>query len=157
MNALGTTVEEVTAGAFKKGFLIQAVAVGVSVGLSVGIAKVMFDIPMEFLIIPPYLLLIVLTLLSDEKYVNIGWDSAGVTTGPITVPLVLAMGLAIGGAVGVADGFGMLAMASIGPILSVLMVGIYVSKFGKVEEAASLWIPLDDDDDDDELPAVAEA
>ena len=141
LNALGTTVEAVT--------------VGLSVGLSVGIAKVMFDIPMEVLIIPPYLLLIVLTLISDEKYVNIGWDSAGVTTGPITVPLVLAMGLAIGGAVGVADGFGMLAMASIGPILSALLVGIYVSRFGKVEEAATLWLPLDDEDE--ELPAVVEA
>lgn len=65
------------------------------------------------------------------------------------------MGLAIGGAVGAADGFGMLAMASIGPILSVLLVGIYVSRFGKVEEAPSLWMPLDDEEE--ELPAVAEA
>ncbi len=151
LNALGMTVEEVTAGAFKKGLLIQAVAVGVSVGLSAGMAKVMFDLPMAFILIPPYLLLIVLTLISDEKYVNIGWDSAGVTTGPITVPLVLAMGLGIGTAVGVPDGFGMLAMASIGPILSVLIMGIYVSRFSSAEEAPKLWIPLDDDDPEFDL------
>ena len=108
-------------------------------------AKVMFDLPMTFILVPPYILLIGLTLISDEKYVNIGWDSAGVTTGPITVPLVLAMGLGIGAAVGVPDGFGMLAMASIGPILSVLIMGLYVSRFRPVEEAPRLWIPLDDD------------
>ena len=67
LNALGTTVEEVTAGAFKKGFLIQAVAVGVAMGLTTGIAKVMFEIPMYWLLIPTYLILIVITLLSDEK------------------------------------------------------------------------------------------
>ena len=145
LNALGMTVEEVTAGAFKKALLIQAVAFGVGLGLAVGIAKVMFDLPMVYLIIPPYLVLIGITLISDEKYVNIGWDSAGVTTGPITVPLVLAMGLGIGGAVGVPDGFGMLAMASIGPILSVLLMGLYIAKFGKVGEAPKLWIPLEEE------------
>ena len=68
----------------------------------------------------------VLTFLSSEEFVNIAWDSAGVTTGPITVPLVLAMGLGIGNAVQVVDGFGMLSMASIGPILSVLATGLWL-------------------------------
>jgi hypothetical protein len=52
--------------------------------------------------------------------VNIGWDSAGVTTGPVTVPLVLAMGLGFGGAVNAVEGFGILAAASIAPICAVL-------------------------------------
>ncbi|MEO1575568.1 MAG: DUF1538 family protein, partial [Pseudomonadota bacterium] len=57
------------------------------------------------------------------------WDSAGVTTGPITVPLVLAMGLGIGANVpGVSDGFGILALASVGPILTVLTVGLYTQR-----------------------------
>ena len=60
---------------------------------------------------------------------NFGWDSAGVTTGPITVPLVLAMGLGIGSNVpGVIDGFGVLALASVGPIITVLLVGRVVSR-----------------------------
>ena len=75
---------------------------------------------------PTYLLAVVLTLLSSEEFVNIAWDSAGVTTGPITVPLVLAMGLGVGDAVQVVDGFGMLSMASIGPILAVLTTGLWV-------------------------------
>jgi hypothetical protein len=67
-----------------------------------------------------------LTAFSSEEFVNIGWDSAGVTTGPVTVPLVLAMGLGFGKAVGAVEGFGILAAASIAPICSVLALGVYV-------------------------------
>ena len=57
------------------------------------------------------------------------------TTGPITVPLVLAMGLGVGASIpGVTDGFGVLALASVGPIISVLTVGLIVSKNGGGEE-----------------------
>ena len=54
------------------------------------------------------------------------WDSAGVTTGPVTVPLVLAMGLGLGNAVSATEGFGILSMASICPILAVLLMGLYI-------------------------------
>ena len=54
------------------------------------------------------------------------WDSAGVTTGPVTVPLVLAMGLGLGNAVSAVEGFGILSMASIGPIIAVLSTGLYI-------------------------------
>ncbi len=56
---------------------------------------------------------------------NVAWDSAGVTTGPITVPLVLAMGLGIGGAMNAVEGFGILCLASIGPIISVMVMGLW--------------------------------
>jgi hypothetical protein len=126
LNALSQTVEDVTAGAFKKWLLAQAVAVGVGLGLAIGLAQIVFDWPITYLVIPGYVLLAGVTLLSNETYVNVGWDSAGVTTGEITVPLVLAMGLGVGGAVGVPDGFGMLTMASIGPILTVLLLGLVI-------------------------------
>jgi len=75
--------------------------------------------------VPSYLLAIVLTVFSSEEFVNVAWDSAGVTTGPITVPLVLAMGLGIGSAMNAVEGFGILCMASIGPILSVMITGLW--------------------------------
>jgi hypothetical protein len=81
------------------------------------------------LLIPPYVLLLVLTVISSDEFVNFAWDSAGVTTGPITVPLVLAMGLGIGATIpGVRDGFGILALASVGPIITVLTVGLVVKR-----------------------------
>ena len=95
--------------------------------------KIAYDLPLAYLLVPPYLVLLVLTWFSSEEFVNFGWDSAGVTTGPITVPLVLAMGLGIGAKVpGVSDGFGILALASVGPIITVLTVGFIVSRTSDV-------------------------
>jgi hypothetical protein len=126
LNALGMTVENITNGAFRKKLVMLAVSIGVALGLSVGVLKIVFNIQIMYLLLPLYILAIVLTIISEEKYVNMGWDSAGVTTGPITVPLVLAMGLGFANATNALDGFGLLALASIFPILSVLSVGLYV-------------------------------
>lgn len=131
LNALGTTVENLTNGAFKKKTLMYAVSLGVAVGLGLGVAKIIFSISIAYLLFPGYILAIVLTWLSSEEFVNIAWDSAGVTTGPVTVPLVLAMGLGFGNAVGALDGFGILSMASICPILSVLSTGIFIRLRGE--------------------------
>ena len=128
LNALGVTVEEITVGTFKKSLLMQCVALGVATGIAIGVAKIIWDIPLIYLLGPPYVLLLLLTFLSTEEFVNIGWDSAGVTTGPITVPLVLAMGLGIGSQVGVVEGFGILSMASVCPILAVLATGLVITK-----------------------------
>jgi len=128
LNALGLSVEEITVGVFKKSLLMQAVALGVGTGIVLGVAKILWGIPLVYTLAPPYILLLFITKLSTEEFVNIGWDSAGVTTGPVTVPLVLAMGLGLGGQVGVVEGFGILSMASVCPILSVLTVGLIVTK-----------------------------
>jgi len=127
LNALGLTVEDITVGAFKKSLLIQSVALGVGAGIMLGVAKIIWNIPLFWLLGPLYLLLLLVTRFSTEEFVNIGWDSAGVTTGPITVPLVLSMGLGIGAQVGVVEGFGILATASVCPILAVLGMGIVVN------------------------------
>jgi hypothetical protein len=140
LNALGVTVEEVTAGTFKKSSLMQAVAVGVGTGIAVGVAKIILNIPLVWILTPSYLLLLIVTRLSTEEFVNVGWDSAGVTTGPITVPLVLAMGLGIGSQVGVVEGFGILASASVFPILTVLLLGLRINRKRKaflMEDAAN--------------------
>ncbi len=128
LNALGATVEKITVGAFKKNLLMQAVATGVALGIGTGVAKIAFNLELWYLLIPPYVMLLFLTFISSEDFVNFGWDSAGVTTGPITVPLVLAMGLGIGAKTGAIDGFGVLSLASVGPIITVLTVGLLVRK-----------------------------
>ena len=126
LNTLGMTVQNLTQGVFKKSTLMYAVSSGVAFGIALGLARIIFDLPLAWLLLPTYLLAVVLTFLSSEEFVNIAWDSAGVTTGPITVPLVLAMGLGIGDAVKAVEGFGMLSMASIGPIISVLATGLWI-------------------------------
>ncbi|WGZ93871.1 MAG: DUF1538 domain-containing protein [Candidatus Thiothrix putei] len=126
LNALGLTVETLTNGAFRKSVLMYAVSFGVAFGIALGVAKIIFGFPLAWLLIPGYLLAVILTHLSSEEFVNIAWDSAGVTTGPVTVPLVLAMGLGVGNAVDAIEGFGILSMASICPIISVMLTGLWI-------------------------------
>ncbi len=126
LNALGLTVQELTNGAFKKSMLMYSVAVGVATGIGLGVAKIIFNLDLMTMLFPLYLIGIIMTFLSTEEFVNVAWDSAGVTTGPVTVPLVLAMGLGLGNAVGAIEGFGILSLASICPIVAVLTMGLFI-------------------------------
>ena len=144
LNALGETTEHLTNGVFKKKTLLNAVSLGVAFGIAAGLAKLMFHLPLVWMIVPGYLVAVVLTFFSSEEYVNVAWDSAGVTTGPITVPLVLAMGLGIGSAMNAVEGFGILCMASIGPIISVMVTGLWARyKAGKQVAAAAKKAPVE--------------
>ena len=137
LNALGITVQNLTNGAFKKSMLMYSVSIGVATGISLGIAKLIFSIDLSTLLLPLYAIGLILTFFSSEEFVNVGWDSAGVTTGPVTVPLVLAMGLGLGNAVSAIEGFGILSLASICPIIAVLTMGIIIqikNKFAKDED-----------------------
>jgi len=127
LNALGHTVENLTNGAFRKATLMYAVSFGVACGIAIGVAKIVFDIPIIYLILGGYSVAVLLTYISTEEFVNVAWDSAGVTTGPVTVPLVLAMGLGFGNTMNAIEGFGILSMASIGPIIAVMSTGLWVN------------------------------
>lgn len=138
LSALGITAEELTNGVFKKKTLILAVSFGVACGIALGLAKLIFNLPLIWLLVGSYSVAAVLTLLSSEVFVNVAWDSAGVTTGPVTVPLVLAMGLGFSNATQAVEGFGILCLASAGPIISVLITGLwsrYKEKFQANETA----------------------
>ena len=135
LNALGLTVQNLTNGSFKKSMLMYSVSFGVAIGNKLGIVKLIVGFSIIWILIPGYIAGVILTYLSTEEFVNVGWDSAGVTTGPVTVPLVLAMGLGFGKAVGAVEGFGILASASICPIVSVLALGVFVQWKVKRENA----------------------
>ena len=138
LNALGMTVQNLTNGAFKKSMLMYSVSFGVAFGIGLGVIKLIFGFHLAFLLVPFYILGVILTIFSTEEFVNVAWDSAGVTTGPVTVPLVLAMGLGFGNAVNAVEGFGILSMASICPICAVLTMGLIVQAKAKKAKASSL-------------------
>ncbi|MDY0093932.1 MAG: DUF1538 domain-containing protein [Candidatus Vecturithrix sp.] len=126
LNALGYTVQELTVGTIKRTEVVHTVSFGVGIGLLIGVVRILYDLSMIWLIIPSYLVLLLLTYWSEEDFTGIALDCGGVTTGPITVPLVLTMGLGIGGELNVVDGFGIVTMASVYPIITVLIYGIVV-------------------------------
>ena len=108
--------------------LILVVGIGVGVFLVVAMLRILFNVPLKYLLLGFYALVFILALLTPRDFIPLAFDSGGVTTGPITVPFILAMG------VGVAsirsdknshdDSFGLVALCSIGPILSVMLLGI---------------------------------
>ena len=145
LNALGVTVQNLTNGAFKKEMLMYSVASGVAIGIALGISKLILGFDLMIVLLPLYGIGVLLTIISSEEFVNVAWDSAGVTTGPVTVPLVLAMGLGLGSAVSAVEGFGILSLASICPIIAVLTMGVAIRIMNKGQnEDSKEDIILDD-------------
>lgn len=126
LSALAKTVEELSVGTIRRSTVVRTVSIGVGMGLVAGVARILYGIPLSWLLLVPYILLLPLTWFGDEDFTSIAWDTGGVTTGPVTVPLVIAMGLGLGGALGVADGFGILALASAYPILAMQLYGLFI-------------------------------
>lgn len=89
---------------------------------AVGAAKILFGLPIIYFILGKYAVACGLTLITAESITAVAWDSAGVTTGPVTVPFVLSIGIGFATAVNSTEGFGMLTVASVAPIISVLFV-----------------------------------
>ena len=137
LNALGVTVQNLTNGAFKKEMLMYSVASGVAIGIALGISKLVLGFDLMMVLLPLYGIGVLLTIISSEEFVNVAWDSAGVTTGPVTVPLVLAMGLGLGSAVSAVEGFGILSLASICPIIAVLTMGVAIRIMSKTQNEDS--------------------
>jgi len=145
LNALGVTVQNLTNGAFKKEMLMYSVASGVAIGIALGISKLVLGFDLMMVLLPLYGIGVLLTIISSEEFVNVAWDSAGVTTGPVTVPLVLAMGLGLGSAVSAVEGFGILSLASICPIIAVLTMGVVIRIMNKTQDEESNKDIISDD------------
>jgi uncharacterized membrane protein len=90
--------------------------------------RTIYKIPLPYLLIPGYLLVFILAYLTPETFLPISFDAGGVTTGPLAVPFILALGVGVASIMRENDssgeGFGLVALASIGPILAVLLLGV---------------------------------
>lgn len=108
--------------------LIWTVAVGVGVFLALAVLRILFRVSLAKCLLAAYALLFVLTLFSPKEFLAVAFDAGGVTTGPITVPFIMALGVgvsAIRSTQGHDDSFGLVALCSVGPILMVLLLGIF--------------------------------
>jgi hypothetical protein len=105
-----------------------AIAVGASVML--GVFRILKGWPIHWLIIAGYILVVALTTVAPQEIIGIAYDSGGVTTSTITVPLVTALGIGLASSIRgrnpMVDGFGLIAFASLGPIIFVLLFGIAI-------------------------------
>jgi hypothetical protein len=122
--AVGLKAEAISGGAIRPYPFRIAVALGVAVGICLGAVRIVLGFPLAWLIVGAYAVVIVQTIFAPRMIVPLAYDSGGVTTSTITVPIVAALGLGLASAVPgrspLLDGFGMIALASIFPIISVI-------------------------------------
>lgn len=128
VRVLSTQVDQVSGGAIPKSILILAVALGVGIFVGLAMLRIVFNFSIIYLLVIGYGLIFILAAFTPPIFVPISFDSGGVTTGPLTVPFIMALGVGVAtvlrGKSASSDGFGLVALASIGPILSVLVLGV---------------------------------
>lgn len=109
--------------------LIWAVAIGVGIFLALAILRILFRLNFSVIVMILYAILFIVAALVPENFLPVAFDSGGVTTGPITVPFIMAMGVGLASVRSdkhaADDSFGLVAMSSIGPILAVMLLGIF--------------------------------
>jgi hypothetical protein len=122
--AVAMKAEDVSGGAIGVFGLRIAVALGVAVGIGLGSWRIVVGAPLEHFIMVGYLVVMVQTAFAPRQIIALAYDSGGVTTSTVTVPLVAALGLGLAsnvpGRSPMLDGFGLIAFASLFPIISVL-------------------------------------
>ena len=108
--------------------LILTVAVGVGIFLTIGMLRIVLHVPLHYLLILFYLAAFVLSIFVSPDFWAVSFDSGGVTTGPMTVPFIMSLGVGVAsirsGKGSKDDSFGLVALSSVGPIITVLTLGI---------------------------------
>ena len=122
--AVALKASEVSAGTINQWSLRIIVAVGVAFALALGTFRIVTGTPLYIYIIAGYVVVVIQTIFAPRKLIALAYDSGGVTTSTVTVPLVAALGLGLSSAVPgrnpALDGFGLIAFASLFPIITVL-------------------------------------
>lgn len=122
--------KQITMEGYGSFLLILAVGLGVGVFLMLAMLRIVLRVDLRIILAVCYILVFILASFVPDSFVPIAFDSGGVTTGPITVPFIMAFGLGIASARSSKDAqddsFGFVALCSIGPILAVMILGLFV-------------------------------
>lgn len=136
---LGDQIEEASGGAIRKNLVLYGISSGVALFVALGMARIVYGIPLLWIIIPGYVLAIGMLWFSDRTVIAIAFDAGGVATGPMAVTFVLAIAVGIAAATEgrdpILDGFGLIALIALAPILTIMVFGLILRiKLRKKEE-----------------------
>lgn len=122
--AVAIKAEQISGGTIKAWGLRIAVSIGVAIGIALGTIRIVTGTELYVFIVTGYVLVLIQTLFAPKLIIGLAYDSGGVTTSTVTVPLVTALGLGLAQSVPgrnpLIDGFGLIAFASLFPIITVL-------------------------------------
>ncbi len=137
---LSNQVEDNSSGYIKSNTILYTLCLGVGIFISLGMTRIVYGIPFYYIIIPGYLLALILMFFSQPSFTAVAFDSGGVATGPMTVTFIMALAVGaadvIEGRDAVIDGFGLIALVALAPIIMVMLLGFLY--------------PADDNDADEE-------
>jgi hypothetical protein len=121
-------IAHVTSGEISASVLTYIIGIGIAFFVAMAMLRIVFGFRMAYLMAASYLIIIVLTFFTPAEFVPVAFDAGGVTTGPMTVPIILALGLgfssSLAGRSAISDGFGLIGLASVGPIIAIMIMGI---------------------------------
>ncbi|MGH2316550.1 DUF1538 domain-containing protein [Planococcus sp. SE5232] len=127
-------VDQETGGYISRKMMLYTLSVGVGVSIALSMLRILTGWSLWYFIIPGYLLAFILLLFSTQTFIGIAFDSGGVATGPMTVTFVVAVAVGISSAIEgsdpLTDGFGMIALVALTPIIAVLILGLIFTKKG---------------------------
>ncbi|MFT5660769.1 MAG: nitrogen regulatory protein PII [Sulfurimonas sp.] len=148
LTAIARKAKEISDGKINDFVLRIAVAFGVSFGIALGAFRIVNGGDIVYYIIAGYMFVIALTFIAPKYIVSIAYDSGGVTTSTVTVPLVAALGLGLAtnipGRDPLIDGFGLIAFASLFPMITVMAYGVITERMGVLGEHEKEEIHLDE-------------
>jgi hypothetical protein len=124
---LSDQVEKSSSGYIKSTIILFTLCFSVGLFIALGMTRVVYGIPFYYIIIPGYLFAIILMFFSKPSFTAIAFDSGGVATGPMTVTFIMALAVGaadqIAGRDAIIDGFGLIAMVALAPIIMVMLLG----------------------------------
>jgi hypothetical protein len=128
VRVLNHEVDKVSSGYIPRRLMLYTLSTGVAISIALAMVRILFAIPLWYFIIPGYGLALLLMYFNTNTFTSIAFDSGGVATGPMTVTFILAIALGysekLEGSDPLMDGFGMISLVALAPILSVLVLGI---------------------------------
>ena len=143
IQVLNHQVEGVTNGAVSAKSMNRCLSIGVSVSVGLSMLRVLAQIPIQWIIIPGYLMALVLTKFVPKMFVGIAFDSGGVASGPMTTTFLLPLSIgaceAVGGNI-MTDAFGVVALVALTPLIAIQIMGLqYQYRLNKMETAIIKW------------------
>jgi len=127
--AIADKAEAISSGKIDAFFLRLTVAFSVGFAIALGVFRIVIGHPIHYYIITGYIIVVLITFFAPKEIIGLAYDSGGVTTSTVTVPLVAALGLGLAqnleGRDPLIDGFGLIAFASLFPMITVMSYGIY--------------------------------
>jgi hypothetical protein len=120
-------VEKASAAVIRKSVVLNAICFGVALFVGLGMAKIIYGIPLLYIMVPGYVVALVMLWFSNREFLSVAFDAGGVATGPMAVTFLMAIAIGVSSAIEGRDpvihGFGLIALIALAPILSVMALG----------------------------------